>query len=773
MRSARRLGRFAASATVLLAARPAVAQPKPEPEVPAAAETAPSTQQPPPESPPPPPSTSETAPTPPEIAPPPEAAEPRADKPAPQAKEQIEVYVIGDRADALQKIPGSGDLVTREQLKRAQPSDVGEMLRRVPGVQVRQEYGGGMRLDISVRGLEGGRSRRVLLLEDGIPISLNPYAEPDMYYGPPVERMRGIEVVKGSGSILFGPQTIGGVVNFLTLMPDEKRRAAVDVEGGQLGYFRGLGMFSDHFGSVRYLGQALFRRGNGFRDEQFEQIDTLAKVALETSSTGEAILKLGFHDDWADSDAVGLTREMYERTPRRGTLAPNDRMHLRRYDASVTHLEKLGPSTSLKTLLYGYITDRIWRRQDYVRNRAPGASYRYVVGDEAIPYGAIYFENTNTILDRSYAVAGVEPRFEHRFVTGGVGHTLDFGVRFLGELASYQQRAGDTPTSWAGQLDNAETHRTLALAAYVQDRMAFREWLLVTPGVRVEHPEYHREILRQGGTDVDIEGDSSVTGVIPGIGMIAGTRQNHVFGGLHVGWAPPRIVSSISPRGEPAEVGSERSLNYEVGTRLRPIPWLGGSLTGFLTNFDNQVVINTAAGGEGAELTDAGRTRLYGAEVSSIVELGRALRLGLILDVGARYTYSRATFEQGDDEGNLLPYAPLHTASMNLDVEEPHGVGGQIAYNIVGPQFSDAANTEAEDTTGRIGELPTRHVVDATVHYRHKASGLSARVTVKNVLDDVYIIARRPEGIHVSGFRQVIAGLRWDYEAASEERPAE
>ena len=137
---------------------------------------------------------------------------------APRRDEPTEVRVIGSRPD-LQKIPGSGYLVTEKDIARAQPFSVGEMLRRVPGVQVRDEPGGGNRLDISIRGLESGRSRRVLVLEDGIPVALNPYSEPDMYYAPPVERMRGIEVVKGSGSVLFGPQTTGGVINFLTLVP--------------------------------------------------------------------------------------------------------------------------------------------------------------------------------------------------------------------------------------------------------------------------------------------------------------------------------------------------------------------------------------------------------------------------------------------------------------------------------------------------------------------------------------------------------------------------
>ena len=47
------------------------------------------------------------------------------------------------------------------------------------------------------------------------PVALAPYGEPEMYYSPPIDRMSRIEIIKGSGSILFGPQTIGGVVRWV------------------------------------------------------------------------------------------------------------------------------------------------------------------------------------------------------------------------------------------------------------------------------------------------------------------------------------------------------------------------------------------------------------------------------------------------------------------------------------------------------------------------------------------------------------------------------
>ncbi len=699
---------------------------------------------------------------PPLAAPPPAESRRSGEEPAPS----IEVRVIGDKADALQKIPGSGTLVTAKEIQRAQPADVGEVLRRVPGLTVRQEEGGGLRLDVGVRGLDPGRARRVLVLEDGIPVAVNPYAESDLHYAPPVERMRGIEVVKGSGSILFGPQTIGGVINFLTVAPPSSPHAAVAGDMGQRGYLRALAQYGDGFEGARYVVQVFHKRGDGFREEAFHATDAFAKVAFETSERGEATVKIGFHDEGAQSTDVGLTREMFAEDPRRPTLAPADRVTLRRYEASLVHEQALTETTKLRTLLYAYATTRLWNRQDWDRAPEPGVFYERVVGDPELPGGAIFFRGTDSILDRSYEVAGVEPRLEQRFRTGAIEHTVDVGARLLVEAAKLEVRRGDTPSSTSGELTGDERHRTLAVAAYLQDRIAFREFLLVTPGVRVEHARMHREILRElvGGApaDVNVAGDSDVTGVIPGIGMVAGTPAAHVFAGLHVGWAPPRITTSVNAQGQTAELAAEESINYEIGTRLAKGRALRLEATGFLSSFYDQVVAATNVETNRTELTNAGQTRHMGVEAAASLGIGKLAALPLDVDVAGRYTLARAVFVGGDKDGLVLPYAPLQTGSVTLDLEHRSGPGAQIAWTHVSSQFTDDANTVATDATGRVGLIPSYDVIDVGARYRHRATGLGASITVKGLLDDVHVVARRPEGTFAAGFRQVAVGLRWD-----------
>jgi Fe(3+) dicitrate transport protein len=712
-----------------------------------------------PQAPPDPPAPSPAAPADPSAAP--------ADPPPPE-QDPLEVRVIGERADDLQKVPGSGTLVTAKEITRTQPADAAEILRRVPGVTVRQDEGGGLRLDVGVRGLDPGRSRRVLMLEDGIPIAINPYAEADMYYVPPIERMRGIEVVKGSGSILFGPQTIGGVINFITLAPPSERRVVLQLDGGQRGYFRALASYGDAFERARYVVQVFHKRGDGIRHEAFHATNVLGKIAIDTSERGELTLKIGVHDEGAVSGDAGLTRAMYAEEPGRQTLTPHDSLDLRRYEVSLIHEHRFGTSTKVRTLLYGYITDRIWNRQDYTRVPSAGAYYERIVGDPTVPEGALYFFDTNRILDRYYEVVGVEPRIEQRFRTSFVEHTVDFGARFLYEAAHIVEREGDTPTSRAGALIGDEAHRTFAFAGYLQDRIAFRDYLMVTPGVRVEHARYRREVLRMatndGPRDVDRTGESESTGVVPGIGIIAGLPEAHGFAGFHVGYAPPRIATSINPMGQSAELDAERNLQYEVGGRFTIRKALRAAVTGFLSNFSNQIVSATNPVTHRIEQVNGGQTRHLGAEADATVSIGDAAKLGMVIDLTGRYTLSHATFLGGALDGNTLPYAPTHAASVTLDADHPLGAGAQISWTYVGSQFSDDENTMEEDVTGRTGLLPGYYVFDIGARYRHKPTGLTGSVTVKNLLDQTYISARRPEGIFASGFRQVNFGLKWEYQ---------
>jgi Fe(3+) dicitrate transport protein len=681
-------------------------------------------------------------------------------------KAPIEVHVIGTNDDALQKVPGSGAIVSAQTVIKTQPLNTGELLRRVTGVRVREEEGAGLRLNIGVRGLDPTRSRRVLLLEDGVPIALNPYGEPDSYYSTPVERIRAIEVVKGSGSILYGPQSVGGVVNFLTLTAPNEARLTVEGQLGQRMYRKALVRYGDTVGDTRFVAQAMYKGSDGIRDMDFSAVDAFGKVSFPTGQRGEATLKVTVYNETSSSTYVGLTQPMFLADPRKGTIAPDDRFDVRRYDVSLVHEQTFSENTKLRTLLFGYVTDRVWRRQNYDRFRDPATEYVRIEGDPAQPGSEIFFRDHSIINDRKYDVLGIEPVLQHRLETGKVRHTLTAGARFLTEGARRKQLVTRAAVSDSGDLVYDETHRTYALAAYAQDRIAFTDWLLVTPGVRVEHADFDRRIGRttveDGSVVTDTGGTSSDTSVLPGLGIVIGTPRLSGFAGIFEGYAPPRVSQAITPTGKDARLGSERSINYEVGVRASPWKWAKMDATLFLMSFQNQLVSGTAASGDVTELVNGGATRHLGGEVAATVKIGQAARWPVALDLTGQYTYSRATFVGELSNGKLLPYAPEHSASMILDVEHPFGIGAQVSWSYTGDQYADAFETVEPDPTGRKGLIPGYHALDLNLRFAHAKTGLTASLIIKNLLDDVVVVSRLPDGIFTGGYRQITGSIRWE-----------
>ncbi len=704
---------------------------------------------------------------------------PSSTEPAPEpaaAPVPLEVRVVGDRAEHMQRVPGSVTVISSREVARSEARDVAELLSRVPGVWVRQSTDGGGRLDIGVRGLDPGRSRRVLVLEDGVPVSNNPYSEPDVYYATPVERVRSIEVLKGSGSLLHGPQTIGGVINMLTIAPPERRVVHVATTSGEDGFVRWLARYGDRQGPLAWVGQLVFRRDEGFRDQPARTLDGMVRARIELGPGHELALKLAAHDLAASSSDVGLTRGMYAEDPRRATLAPDDRMELERLDASLVHRIELTPEAALRTLAYVASTSRVWRRQRYDRTPVAGAEYDRIVGDVNEPLGAIYFREESRFLDRDYLFAGAEPRLEVRGATGPVSHAASVGLRHLGEGATLDELDATGSTAKTGEPSSADSHRSIAIAGYVVDRIGFADdHLLVTPGLRIEHVRSERQVDRArtatGSDVVARRATSDDTGFIPGIGLTAGTPKAHGFGGLHVGYAPPRLAAGAGPSGDSAELPAEKSLSWELGARTRPAEWQRIEATGFLTSFSNQTVASSDLG-ESTELLAGGRTRHLGLDVTTASQVGRALSWSFDLDLSVRYGFADGRFVGGAADGRALPYSPTHTGSAVADVIVGR-FGAQLALVVTGPAFADDVSTEDVDVTGRIGRIPAHASLDANAHYDVPDTGLRLSIACKNVLDQPYVSARRPEGISVAGVRQVLITAAWDLERLDADRTPE
>lgn len=160
------------------------------------------------------------------------------------------VEVIG-AASRLPEIAGAATIIGQDELRQRRVFTVNEALRKAPGVHVRDAEGFGLRPNIGLRGLNPTRSTKVRLLEDGLPLAYAPYRDNASYYHPPIERFDSVEVLKGSEQILFGPQTIGGVINYVTPPPPQDLRGGLVLGGGSRDYFNGHQIQPQRWGLAR------------------------------------------------------------------------------------------------------------------------------------------------------------------------------------------------------------------------------------------------------------------------------------------------------------------------------------------------------------------------------------------------------------------------------------------------------------------------------------------------------------------------------------------
>lgn len=712
-----------------------------------------------------------------------------------------EIVVSGSRIGQLRMLPGSVSIIGQKDLKERIPLSGNEMLRSVPGLHVVEEEGAGLRLNIGIRGLDPDKSRTVLILEDGIPVALGPYGEPEMYFTPAIERMSGLEVLKGNGQILYGPQTIGGVVNYITADPPETSSGKISVKGGKGGYFTGTMQYGTTFGNSGIMISYLRKQADKLGPTSFRLNDLSLKYKATLNQVSSLMVKMNVYDENSNSTYVGLTQPMFDEGGNDYlVIAPNDNLDVRRYAASAVHDYRINGHTSLKTTLFGYTTTRNWRRQDFSSSSASNST-GVVYGDPDLPGGAIFMRNSTGNRDRQFEVVGFEPRLQSRFFTGTLKNQLDAGIRFLFERAFEQRGNGQTADAVSGNLQENEIRTGYAGSAYLQNKFIVSSNLTITAGLRYESLLYDRTILRLQYQDTLIGSKTSLQQLIPGAGFnLAISPQLDIFGGVHRGFAPPRIKDAISNSGENLQLGAEKSWNIELGSRTRFAGVLDIEFTSFVMDFSNQVIpVSESSGGQGSGFINGGRTLHKGLELSlsakNIAFGSSGYKSGFLLNA----TFAKSTFSSDrfvvqkiartapqdttllNINGNRTPYAPEWMLNGQLSLDSPSGLSLRVVGTYTGVQFTDVLNTPnpydyielaATDpgfrwmqatANGRIGELPSTFLVDASAVYIHEGSGLEFSASVKNLLNERYISSRRPQGIRVGLPRYIIIGIAWSF----------
>ncbi|MEY4550384.1 MAG: hypothetical protein RL685_6579, partial [Pseudomonadota bacterium] len=663
--------------------------------------------------------------------------------------------------------------------------DVHAALQMVPGVYVRQEDGFGLRPNIGIRGALSDRSKKITLLEDGVPFAPAPYTAPAAYYFPMMPRMVQLRVVKGPAAISYGPQTIGGAIDFITRPIPSSASGMLDAAVGQYGYARlhGHAGFSDQSNGVLIEGIHLqsdgFKRMPRDQDTGFYRNEWMFKGAHDFDPTSPVVnqlsLKLTYSDEVSNETYLGLSDADFRQHPLgRYPATALDRMRATHTSVVLSH--RLEPTSrfSIQTDVYRNDFHRSWRKVNHFR----GADLFRVLSNPDTPQNSLYLALLQGNADasssaealyigpneRDFVSQGIQSRFKLEANTGPVAHRIEYGLRLHEDRI--ERRHSEDAFLLQGGLLVPEGSPTLvtafneaasqALAFHALDAITLGPWTL-TPGLRVE-------LIRSSFTDkIDNTEQGRATQVLlPGVGSFVTLVDDLGFlAGVYRGMSPP-------PPGAEPQIDPEISLNYEAGLRYQKRAQRA-ELIGYYNDYDNLTDVCTFSTGCVNDNLDrqfeAGRARIYGLEAALETELRWG---GVLLPLSASYTLTRTefleTFESEDPifgsvtKGDELPYVPRHEGRVNLGAELEQ-VGGYVSGSYVSRMREQAGSGSLDDALTS-DELFT---IDVGAHYQLLTPRLRLYGHVRNLLNEHALVSRRPYGARPNAPRWLQVGAQIEF----------
>lgn len=694
-------------------------------------------------------------------------------------------------------IPGSAHFISQKELAKYNYSDIHRVLRTIPGINIQEEDGYGLRPNIGMRGTGVERSQKINLMEDGILIAPAPYSAPAAYYFPTVGRMQEIEVRKGSSQIKYGPYTTGGALNLIsTRIPFEfGGRFNITVgENNSRGIHANVGDSYKNFGFLVESYQLKvdgFKQLDGGGNTGFDKKDYMVKLRLNSDISAKLYqslsIKLSQTDEVSHETYLGLMEADFAKNPyRRYAGSQLDLMDAQHKQFTASYFIKPSNSFDVTTTLYRNEFSRNWYKLDRVRATTDGTRKKIAdilanptdnIAEYAIITGATSSNNNALEVkanNREYLSQGIQSIVGIEFgKEESALHQIELGMRYHEDemdrfqwVDTYKMDTGNmrlTNTGTPGTESN-RIHSAKAWAYFIQYKYKKGKFIAM-PGIRYENmtlikDDYGKTDPNRTGSDLKSH-KNDVSTWIPGIGIdYSFTPQLSTFAGIHKGFSPPGSRKGTKP---------EISINYEMGMRFKN-NGLNTQLILFFNNYDNLLGADLAgAGGSGSgDLFNGGAVDIKGIEYALNSDLGWALNLArysIPIDLAYTYTVSEYKNSFASDfgpwgevqAGDELPYLQRHQFTLSIGLSESHW-----NINISGKYVSKIRTEAGRGSIITEKSIAPRFIFDASAEYTLTQKN-KIFITIRNITDKAYITARRPAGVRPGLPRTFLMGIKTDF----------
>jgi iron complex outermembrane recepter protein len=210
----------------------------------------------------------------------------------------IQVTSVSKKEQKLSQTPAAVFVITQEDIRRSGATNIPDLLRIVPGLDVAQINANTWA--ISARGFYLQFANKLLVLVDGRAVYTPLFG--GVYWDTvdvPLEDIEQIEVIRGPGGTVWGANAVNGVINIIT-------KSAAETEGGLI--TAGGGTQAEGFGTVRYGGK--IKEDSSYRIfAKYLNDDHLPDLNGQNGGDGWHLLHGGFRADTTLSAKDSLITE--------------------------------------------------------------------------------------------------------------------------------------------------------------------------------------------------------------------------------------------------------------------------------------------------------------------------------------------------------------------------------------------------------------------------------------------------------------------------------
>ncbi|MBL7788384.1 MAG: TonB-dependent receptor [Chitinophagales bacterium] len=623
-------------------------------------------------------------------------------------------------------------------------NNIRQAMAKVPGLNYWETDGSGIQIGISTRGLNPNRSWEFNTRQNGYDISSDVFGYPEAYYNPPLEAVDRIEIIRGSGSLQYGPQ-FGGMVNYILKRNINNKPLAFEgtITAGSYGMVSLYTALSGNTKKWNYYFYNHMRKGDGWRDNGYYDIRNshgfLQYKFNEKSNISFELTNMNYQNQIGG----GLTDAAFKENWRQSNRARNW-FGTPWTIANIQYNSKFSDNYNMQISAFG-----LWGERNSVGFLAAAN-----VVDAVNPLTGL---QANRQIDRDfYRNFGIEWRNRITYKINHRTQDLSLGIRAYTAHTDRNQRGRGTTgadfdlTELNGYFPLALDFNTKNMAAFAENTFHISDKFSVTPGVRYEFIESTMTgRLNKTATAETMAPNTEITRNVL-LGGLSFQYKNcekwSIYGSatqafrpvLFSELVPPATTDVIDP-----DLKDNSGWNIDLGFRGNIDGVFKYDVSGFYLLYNNKIgTVRKFINDNPALASYQYRTNLGQAihrGIESFIEIdvtkflkqdqgfGRMSVYNSAAYIDAYYTdfktYSvtgtapNVKITETNLKGNEVEYAPRWIVSTGINYSYKR-FGIQVQSRTTSDFFTDASNTEAANAAATAGKIEGYTVLDLSAQYK-------------------------------------------------------